>query len=168
MATDYFDEKMKVEKEAMGQVVNWLANRFGLYYRRDVRDDKSFQDLDVDLILTDNQTADIPVEVKVRKTLFDDIALETLSCYERGTLGYLFKSKAELLAYIFFIDGKIHANSAVLDLGGLRHWFKANQARYRPQYAPNPPINPLYRSEFYAVPLDDLPKALFYPRLGGC
>lgn len=161
--SDYFNLKLEVEKKAWPVILDWLAQRYGLTVDVDVRDDPEFQDQDIDVILSDfgqKYTA----EVKVRTRLYGDLALETLSCRERGTPGFLYKSKAALLVYVFYVGGRLHPNSDVFAFSSLRAWFERNRRRYWPKYAPNPPGDPLYHSEIVPVPFRDLPKYLYYPR----
>lgn len=161
-ARNYFAEKLKVERDAWDAVVAWLTG-LGFKVTDDVRDDPDFREGDIDLIMEDDG---VPwtAEVKVRSTLYGDLALETLSCKEKGTPGFLFKSKANLLVYVFYVGGQIHPKSAVLVLNSLRTWFRRNRGRYRGKLAPNPPGDPFYHSVFYPVPFRDLPRFVYYPK----
>lgn len=154
-----------MERDAWPVVVDWLKAQ-GFRIVQDVRGDPDYQASDIDLIVEDTGIM-WTAEVKVRTSLYGDLALETLSCREKGTPGYLYASKANLLVYVFYVGGRLHPNSSILALSQLRAWFERNKHRYRSRLAPNPPGNPLYHSVFFPVPFRDLPKYLFYPR-GPC
>lgn len=168
MASKYFEEKNRLEKAAMPSVIHYLEE-YGFKLVRDVRTIQQFQHQDIDLIMMDNVYGEITVEVKVRGTLYPDILLETISNMERDTLGWIYKSKATVLVYVFYINGKLHSRRYVMWLPKLRRWWEKNKAKYlkdprSEKLAGNPPENPEYHTLSYAVPETDIPRHVFLTR----
>lgn len=160
----YFYEKLSVEQEHMDKVLPWLTQTYGFTLVEDLRENPVYWEQDIDLLLMDETMGVLTAEVKIRITLYSDIAFETKSSTEDNTLGNLYKSKADLLVYVFMVNGEVHENSCVLHLPTVRNWFGWNKHKYKPKYAPNPPDSPTYHTEFYPVPLVDLPVIAFYPK----
>jgi hypothetical protein len=151
----------------MDSVLGWLSGDYGFELSEDVRSNAHYQQIDVDLIMNNGFLEKIPVEVKIRIRYRPDIAVETQSNKEKGTQGYIYKSKASYLAYCYVTDGKLDTRSTLLYLPSLKVWFKAHIGKYAPKLAPNPPDNPLYHTEFYPVPLTDIPIHVFATKVSG-
>jgi hypothetical protein len=166
---EYFQGSLKLEDEAMPNVVEWIQQYFRFKLRRDVRKDPSFYDRDIDLIMEDlDRVMPSPlfIEVKVRNQLYEDILIETKKNVEQNKLGWIWTSEAQLLAYVFYVDGNLLPRPRYLiHLSTLREWFHQNQSRYQCMLAPNPPKNPVYHTEFYSVPPRDIPEKTFVLRL---
>lgn len=158
---EYFKKQNRLEEEAMLYVIRWLES-FGFELLGDVRKNEAYREKDIDLLMKDTILGEFGVEVKVRAELHNDIAIETISNVERNTVGYIDKSQAIFLAYVFYIDGKLHPHF-LMYLPKLREWFLKNKHRYKPKYAPNPPEKPVYYTEFYPVPIKDIPPEVFFP-----
>ena len=161
--SNYFEQQLQVEEEAMPLIIDWLSKAYNFSLIQDVRKDKHYQENDVDLIMQDKDGifGTFSVEIKVRAKLYPDIIVETRSNVERNTVGNLFKSQALFLVYVFLIDHKLHPNRYVIHLPKFREWFIKNKGRYKSNFAPNPPENPVYHTEFYPIPIFDMPQEIF-------
>jgi hypothetical protein len=158
--SDYFHEKLSKES-IMPEIITFIQNQYGFQFVSDLREKKEFQDKDIDLLFKDSIMDEIPIEVKIRTQIWNDIAIETKSSTEYDTLGYIYKSQATFLAYAFVIDNTIKS-FYLLHLPRLKEWFERNKHKYKPKYAPNPPNNPIYHTEFYPIPIRDIPFWLFF------
>ena len=156
---DYFKEKLNVEERAIPQVLAWLEKDFHFKLFEDVRQKQAFQEKDIDFLMQDQEGLfkTFPLELKVRKQYYPDIAIETLSSIEANTLGYIKKSQALFLAYVWLEQEQLHSNRFLFNLSALRDWFLENYQKYPRQTAPNPPENPIYHTEFYSVPFGEIP-----------
>ena len=162
--SNYFFAKLDVERENTDQILNWMKVDYGFSLVEDVRQKEVYWATDVDFLMTDKLGEQFDVELKVRTKIYDDIIIETLSNTERGTEGWITKSKAYFLAYVFCVENQIHPKSCILHLPKLRIWFFQNKHRFNKKYAPNPPNDPLYHTEFYPIPIKHIPRSVFYPK----
>jgi hypothetical protein len=156
---------MGVEQEHFGSILEWLQNSYKMIMLKDLRNEKTSQEVDTDLSMQHPDLGSLTVEVKVRKKYYPDLAIETFSCLERKTQGYIDKSQAQFLAYVYLENAKVHSESFVVSLPNLKRWFYLNKNKYTPKLAPNPPENPLYHTQFYPVPLQDIPISFFMPKV---
>jgi len=164
---DYYEHSNRIEAKAMPHVVSWIQSHFRFRLVEDVREHPFYQSMEVDLIMEDlDRVLPNPlfVEVKVRGKFWRDIAIETVKNVEQNKPGWIWTSKAFLLAYVYYVEDKLHPNRYLIHLPGLKRWFEKNQHRYRPILAPNPPWKPVYHTEFYRVPPEDIPDNLFLLR----
>lgn len=108
------------------------------------------------------------VEVKLRSEKYSafaerELLIETESSLESNTPGWIFKSQATYLAYLWLRRGIIHGK--IMSMKLLREWWKENEWKYgvseREHLAPNPPSNPTYHTRNYSVSWHELPKNLF-------
>lgn len=166
---EYFQGFLKLEDEAMPHVVEWIQQKFRFKLIRDVHKDPAFYARDIDLIMEDlDRVMPSPlfIEVKIRNQLYEDILIETKKNVEQNKPGWIWTSEAQLLAYVFYVDGNLLSRPRYLmHLPTLREWFRQNQSRYQAMLAPNPPQNPVYHTEFYSIPLRDIPEKIFVLRL---
>jgi hypothetical protein len=152
-----------VEEAAFPSVTAWLQSSYGLETFADVRSNVTYQAQDVDLIAKDHEGNLFSVEVKIRQHNYSDILVETYSNWEYGTTGNFFTSEADLYAYVVYQDGQL-GPAYLLHFPSLREWFGKNRKRYRARYAANPPENPVFHSEFFCVPVEDIPLRCFIPK----
>lgn len=160
MSYNYFKEKIDCEKKYMPLVISLFEN-LGYVLLADVREKSEYQKVDIDLLFRDNVLGEVPVEVKIRLKDYNDLIVETYSCFERKTLGNLYVSQAFFYAYIIIEDSKLK-KAYIIHMPSLRTWFDKSKQKYKPRYAPNPPDQPVYNTEFYPIPLADIPNYIFY------
>jgi len=152
-----FKRRHKLEEKALPYIQRDLEELFDVPFK-DVSGEK-----EVDLVMRGfNHT----VEVKVRnyETLrFNDILIETVSVVERNVPGWIYTSKAELLYYCFFEEGKPLVR-AILHMPHLQGWWKnVRQQLYVEQetYTEDG-----WHTRFRSVPWRDIPDYIYHRRLG--
>lgn len=76
------------------------------------------------------------IEEKIRtpkNSQYHDLLVEYLSCQERGTLGWVYTSKADWLAYVRQPLGRLDV--LILPMSQLHDWFVPRMAKYRDKSA---------------------------------
>jgi hypothetical protein len=159
MSYNYFMDKIADETEHMPKIIS-IFESLGYKLVSDVRLTPEYQKKDIDLIFNDKTFGDVTVEVKIRLKDYGDLLVETYSCKERQTLGNLYASQAYFYAYAI-IEKQQLKKLYVAHMPSLRQWFDKNKNKYNPKLAPNPPTNTVYHTEFYAIPIQDIPEHIF-------
>lgn len=163
---DYFCEQLELEDAMMPQVLQWLEKDFEFKLKEDLRKKPEWWGADVDLLAAHEILGDVKIEVKIRKRYYPDLAIETLSVRERLVLGWIYTCKADYLAYVYVENDKLCKDRYVLHMKTLREWFDRNKQRFTHKEAPNPKVGkPEYHTEFYIIPINEIPKHIFLPEL---
>ena len=95
-------------------------------------------------------------EAKIRSKIYEDLLIETLSCIEKKTLGWIYLSEAKHLIYSIIENKKIQRLS-MYALPKLREWWVTvgSYKIYKKFYGKT---GTLYSTENYAVTLRDIPR----------
>lgn len=104
----------------------------------------------------------IRIEVKLRSSKYanpTDILIEEESNAEWHKPGWIYTSRADLLAYLWLWKNRVEGY--IIDMPRLREWWRQNKHKYQNHIlVPNPPENPKYHTKCYPVPIVDLPNEL--------
>lgn len=104
-------------------------------------------------------------EAKIRKGNYDDLLIETLSNSERGTLGWIYTSQADILAY-FFVEKATVLRGLLIYLAKLKDWWtKEGKLFDWPKYYGT--TGTLYHTENRAVPISAIPADCILLQYGG-
>jgi len=162
---EYFHRKLNFEKTLKGKLEKFIQYQLNPSAIKNISQQKDGIEQDKDYALLINGKW-VKAECKIRSIkyneyAFKDILIETKSSVESDTLGWIYKSTAELLIYVWEFPTGV--SGVILKLPELRKWWIENKHCYMERMlAPNPPSNPKYHTENYVVPLSDLPNNLFY------
>lgn len=164
----YFDKQLEFEESATKLLEQWLQEKLNPETLKNISKEPNGIRKDIDYLLHIDGVL-VKVECKIRsvkhqKHAYKDILLETKSSTEMNTEGWITKSEADLLAYVW--KNNNHLDGYIFNLPLLREWWNKNSKHYLDRiYAPNPPLNPLYHTENVAIPINDLPlEIIFYPQ----
>lgn len=132
--TEYsFYEKDAEKNECTNAIINFLCSDEKTMSVENVEKDIRYQDKDIDILWgiyeNNGDTRIISIEVKVDKytSSTGNIAVETISNSEKGTIGCFLKTEAEKMFYIES-DTKILYIIAMKDA---QKWFAENRKNYR-------------------------------------
>ena len=165
-----YDEDHTQERRDMPIVKLWLRSRLSIYNIEDATPRQQKED-DIDFTGHKLNGDIITFEVKIRRKLYDDILIETVSNTTKGSRGWIYVSKADVLVYVFLIDGKI-VRGFIIDMQILRKWWedKGCHMDYPIKDAPNydKKGNLIYTTRNRAVPEKDMPLSMviYHPTYG--
>jgi len=148
----------------MPLAINWLEGKLNLDEVEESTPTQQKEE-DIDLwVKCNNKTKS--VEVKLRRKEYKDILLETISNITKKTPGWLYKSNADYLAYLFCIDGKI-TKGYVGDMKTISYWYQGEgiYKGYPIKYG-NTAIG--YKTQNRAVPENHIPFEawIYHPQYG--
>lgn len=161
----YFEDMMKFEKGVKGAVEKFLCIHLQPTALKDISGEADGIKFDRDYVVMINGKW-VRVECKTRRVKYAqyfllEILIETMSSREMNTQGWITKSTADMLAYMWELENS-EVEGFIFDLPKLQEWWINNKNRYnRVVEAPNPPENPLYHTVNIVVPVNDLPSTLF-------
>jgi hypothetical protein len=157
-------KQKRYEESKKPQIEAFLKEKLNLVALKDISMERDGKLLDRDYVAKRSEGEPwLRIECKIRSEKYadtGDILIETKSNVERKTLGWIYTSKADLLAYLWPTSNGVEGY--VINLPKLQNWWKLNKHRY-PNYilAPNPPGKPIYHTKCHPIPVTDLPKELF-------
>ena len=159
-----FQEALETEHQHMPSVETWLTKLFNLKKTWPATLKEQKED-DIDLHVLTPTENEVTFEVKIRYTYYEDLLIETLSCIEKKTQGWIYKSKADYLAYVFLLPNKPVIGD-VIDLPKLNKWWckQGVYVGYPPKKGTTKTNNGavLYQTQNRAVPLRHIPFQLFH------
>ena len=151
-------------------VKEWLKSKFQIYNIQDASPIEQKED-DIDFKGHKPNGDAVTFEAKIRRKLYDDILIETVSNTTKGSPGWIYVSKADVLGYVFLIDNKI-IRGFIIDMKRLKNWWK-NNGRYNEypvRYGKTPDSKGklLYKTQNHAVPERDIPSSaiIYHPTYG--
>lgn len=159
-----FQEALEVENQQMPIVETWLTGLFNLQkvWPATIKEQKED---DIDLHALTPTENEVTFEVKIRYKKYEDLLIETLSCIEKKTSGWIYKSKADYLAYVFIVPNKPIIGD-VIDLPGLNKWWykQGVYVGYPLKEGTTKTDNGavLYKTQNRAVPIRHIPFHLFH------
>ena len=162
---EYFRRKLDFEKTMKDKLEKFIEQQLSPSAIKDISGERDGIERDKDYALLINGRW-VRAECKIRSTKYrkhalEDILIETKSSVEDDTPGWIYRSAAELLIYVWEFPTGVFG--IILRLPELKKWWMENRHYYtRRILAPNPPNNPEYHTENYVVPISDLPDDLFY------
>lgn len=120
-----FDNNDKDAEAAEKKVAEYFAKWYNVTSVRDVTE---YQEMDIDLILTDKKTGEqTTLEVKSDKTYqYGNFAMEHVSNDLKGTEGCFLKTEADVIAIYYPLVNKLY----LLDGPKTVKWFRENQHRF--------------------------------------
>ena len=151
-----FDEDLKAERKDMPSAIEWLRIKARLGDIREATLEEQKRDIDL-------FSGKYSFEVKIRRKKYSDILFEVLSCEERKTPGWLYKSKAGFLVYIFktkAIEGYI-LNLPMLKDWWIREGINRGYEKHRGK-TKRQDESILYHTLNFAVPIKDIPIEIFW------
>jgi len=107
--------------------------------------------IDKILVLEDNSQITIEEKVRAKKYSNNDLVIEEKSNVEKNTPGWIYYSKADYLAYSWFIDGL--AKVLIIKMDKLKKWYMKNKEKYN---LVTTHTDNLYHTSFRIIPLSDL------------
>jgi len=146
--TDLGKERRDIEK-----VKPWLMAKLRLDELLDASDaDQREKDIDLYGLIGERR---IPIEVKIRYKHYPDLLIETVSNIATRTRGWIHRSRAELLVYVF-LKKKSITEGYIYNLKELRDWWMKVGVydNYPRKYGKT---DNLYETENRAVPLNRIP-----------
>jgi len=159
-----FQEALETENQEMPLIEVWLTKLFKLQkiWGANIKEQKE-DDIDLHaLTITGNE---VTFEVKIRHKVYEDLLIETRSCIKENTLGWIFKSKADYLAYAFLISNK-QIFGDVIDLPSLNSWWCKQGVYYgypiKDGTTETQNGTVLYKTRNRAVPIRHIPFNLFH------
>lgn len=159
-----FQDSLEIENQNMPIVETWLTGLFNLnkVWGATLEEQKEF---DIDLHALTLTGKEVTFEVKIRYKFYEDLLIETLSCIKEKTQGWIYKSAADYLAYVFVVPNKPIIGD-VLNLPGLKKWWRKQGVYfgYPLKKGTTHTINGtvLYQTQNRAVPLRHIPFNLFH------
>ena len=116
-----------------------------------IKDDEYGISNEVDKILVLEDGTEIMIEEKIRDSKYagNDIVIEEQSNVEKGTQGWIYYSKADYLAYSWFLCDKV----LLFDMKKLREWYIKNKDRYE---IVTTNTDRLYHTSFRVIPIKDI------------
>lgn len=98
-----FKKCLKIGNIGENIVIGELVRRFSKNYHFEyVGDMKEYQDIDVDLLMTNKKTGEITkIEIKTDMTDYENIFAELVSSEEKGTPGCWLKTESDFIIYYF-------------------------------------------------------------------
>lgn len=103
------------------------------------------------------------LELKIRRSKYvnkKDILIETESCVEKRTLGWIYTTQANFLVYAFVTPGREVLKGYIFDFPELQAWWikEGTRTNYENKYGKT---GDLYTTKNCVVPLGDLPLEVF-------
>lgn len=146
-------------------VKHWLESKLPIYEIQDTSPRQQKED-DIDFTGRKLNREVVTFEAKIRRELYDDILIETVSNTTRGSPGWIYTCKANCLVYVFLIDGTIK-KGFIFDMPALREWWKTTgfYKGYPKRYGKT---GNLYKTENRVVPEKDIPSniIIYHPTYG--
>lgn len=102
----------------------------------------------------------IRYELKNRRKDYGDILVETLSCKERGTPGWIYNTQTDYLAYTVVTKERQVAKGYIFIFPRFQKWW--NEEGVYNHYEPKRHVGELYTTKNRAVPPKDIPLDCFY------
>lgn len=158
--SDEWIEDLNWQEKAKSEVMYWFVRTTDIGFDRwAVLEEETKQHFDA--LMIDG----IRVEIKARRgkyVNFRDILVETHSCEERDTPGWIYTTQAEYLAYAF-VDEKTREilRGSVLHFPKLLNWW-INVGRNNQYEIKRGTTGKLYHTVNRVIPEGDLPLELFY------
>jgi len=154
-----WDESFSRERQDIGIVEFWLIKTLKL----DGITSSSLSQqkyMDIDLIAEKNLEP-IPIEVKIRYEDYGDFLLETVSNTSTHSLGWIYATKAELLAYVVVdrLEREVR-KGYILNVKELRKWW-IKEGRYLVFPKKYGKTDGLYETLNYAIPWKKIPLNIF-------
>jgi hypothetical protein len=145
---DFIQERKDIEI-----VKIWLNNN---HLVDTIRDATDFEQMEQDIDFHGSLYGELhSFEVKHRHSIYPDFLVETLSNIEYRTAGWIIKSQADKLVYVFLIKNIIK-KAFIMNLPKLKAWW-LNEGRYNNYPIRKGKTDNLYETENRAVPLGDIP-----------
>lgn len=143
-----FEDSLKVGESGEKLFLDAFGEEWGLV---DVRKNPEYQERDIDF-LAKGKTIELKTDTYTNGNMF----LETISAKEIESKGYVYKSQADYLCYLF-VNFKV---MFIFDLPRLREWVKSNAPQlveYKKELTNSYPGG-YYTSEGYAIPVREVCK----------
>jgi len=158
-----YGEDQLQERRDMPIVIQWLRSKLSIYNIQDASQRQQKED-DIDFTGHKQNGDIVTFEAKIRRKLYDDILIETVSNTTKGSPGWVYVSKADVLVYVFLIDYEI-VKGFIIDMKSLKAWWKNNGRHkgYPIRYGKTSDSkgNLLYKTRNHAVPERDIPSSTF-------
>ena len=123
MSRDYFNHQLGREKSGNPLVKKFLVETLNFILIKNISNEADGIRDDIDWVgKTSLMTPWIRIECKERFRRYRDFLVETKSSVERSTPGWIYKSKADLLAYVWVYTKS--ANGKIMHMRELQKWWK--------------------------------------------
>lgn len=152
-----FKQSMEVGKRGEEHIIYYLQSSPKVVNLKDVRNDRTFQKIDVDFLMTLDDNVEYKVEVKTDTYKSGNIYYETISSQESDTEGCFEKTQADYLFYYFINWGYLY----IFSMPEYKDWFGKMENEfiekgYQKQVKNSGYKNSQYTSIGYAYPVSIL------------
>lgn len=118
-----FSDSIVVGTSGEKKIFDYLKKNPHVKNVKDVRDISKYQSADIDCIAIMSNGDELAVEIKTDTYTSGNFFFETESSKEAGTLGCLYKTKAQFLFYYFVNYGELY----IIDMPAFLAWFEENK-----------------------------------------
>ena len=150
-------ETVRVADEGAKEVTSWLEGKG--YKVLNVENDKTYQDLDIDLIVTklnEGRTEVFTVEIKVDRYTSGNFFFEITSNKTKGTPGCILYTNSDYIIYYFIKTKELY----VITTCKLRKYLLTNQNKFTKKECTSLAGKGSYQSEGLLIPKATLEKSL--------
>lgn len=149
-----FKESLILGEQGEEIIVNHIKENKNTKSIIDVRNDKEYQKIDVDIVINHINNNSYYGEIKTDSYKSGNIFYETISAQEVNSLGCMDKTKADFLFYYFINMNKLYT----LNMKKYNEWFNKNKSYfdkqgYRKALKNSRYNGSTYSSIGYAIPL---------------
>ncbi len=153
-------DDLRWEQNVRPAMIGWIARTMNIGFDRWATLEEETEEHFDALMLNG-----VKVEIKSRrggKVIYNDILIETKSCEERDTPGWIYTTQADYLAYAF-VDEATHKilKGYLIHFSKLKEWWM-KIGRYHEYDIRKGTTGKLYHTVNRAVPEKDFPLDLFY------
>lgn len=121
-----FRESLKVGEVGEERILDYLQKSATVDKILDVRDNKMYQNIDVDLVVKMKTGDELKIEIKTDTYRSGNIYYETMSAVETGSIGGFEKTEADYLFYYFINLSTLY----ILDMNEYREWFRSKKEMF--------------------------------------
>lgn len=159
-----YSDRLDKERRHTPSIKKWVTQLLNLAEIRDATPEEQ-REQDIDWHGRIRSGTWFSFEQKIRYKYYDDIAVEVVSCIERKTPGWIYRSKADILVYVFFINGIMKGD--IIDMSDLQIWWDTTgkylcyEEKTAPTYGRDRKTI-LYHTLNRMVPCKRIPYSFFY------
>lgn len=119
-----FQKSYDIGKQGEEYIIQYIKSLENVLYIEDVREDKVYQNKDIDIVVTLKNNTKVKVEIKTDTYDTGNIFYETMSCIETNSIGCIEKTQADLILYYFINTKELY----IFDTKEYKKWF--NNKKY--------------------------------------